>query len=297
MAVVPHEVGLKASSEAIHDVAEDLGAIIFGVERGLLSTSDTTLKMRAEIHLAGLKTSKRRLLDAEKNAQEINKDIRWKVLILRGEPLEAQEGIWTPWCQELGYIAHNITEYTMDLMLTLSPAIGRNSPDVNEFSKLLKDIQSKLSGSESSSRLVESESKVMVNSDADELEWEDPWSIAKNRFVDGLDDDAKDIFNTASAENAFQATSDNQSESARNSKLRLRSLARILEDCEAAVPLAHEGKVHAHLSILYLHWIRGSIRVTLVTANKNPSSSFYNDMLDMFTQIGDILPRPSKCLP
>lgn len=120
---------------------------------------------------------------------------------------------------------------------------------------------------------------------------DDAWSLAKARFLDGLEDRSKSLFNGASAENLLYDASNANREDRDRSKVRsalliLQPLLAAIEDYGKALDTI------SNVASLYLCPIWGSIRVLLVMASGH--ARFYGRMVDTFARIGDILPRFRK---
>lgn len=123
----------------------------------------------------------------------------------------------------------------------------------------------------------------------------DPWKIAIARFLESLDEKSRGNFNKATPENLFYCASkvereDREAIKARSAIRRIHPLISAVKDYGKALD------VYANLASPYLAPIWGSIRVVLVIASSH--AKFYSRILDVFSRIGDILPRfrMSHCL-
>lgn len=116
----------------------------------------------------------------------------------------------------------------------------------------------------------------------------DPWTIAKTRFLADLDDKERELFLNATLENLYYSTSNADRQDAENSKTR--ATTRKLGPFVSAIE--NYGKAldtFSNIAPLYLAPIWGSIRVVLVMARAH--GRFYDRMVDTLERIGDILPR------
>jgi len=118
----------------------------------------------------------------------------------------------------------------------------------------------------------------------------DPWEIAKNRFLNDLDESERAIFNEATIENLYYKSSNAEVADQKNSTTRaflkrLQPLISAVQDYSSALD------VFANSSP-YMSLIWGSIRVVLILANNH--KKFYRRIIDAFGRIGDILPRFRK---
>ena len=116
----------------------------------------------------------------------------------------------------------------------------------------------------------------------------DPWTIAKARFLSGLDDQERNLFNEATIENLYYSSSNLERQDQKESKSRavlreLQPLISAVEDYGKALD------TYVNIAPTYLAPIWGSIRVILVLASN--FGKFYGRMVTMFSRIGDILPR------
>ncbi|TVY93107.1 Ankyrin [Lachnellula willkommii] len=117
---------------------------------------------------------------------------------------------------------------------------------------------------------------------------DDPWTIAKTRFLADLDDKERELFLNATLENLYYSTSNANRQDAENSKTR--ATTRRLGPFVSAIE--NYGKAldtFSNIAPLYLAPIWGSIRVVLVMARAH--GRFYDRMVDTLERIGDILPR------
>jgi hypothetical protein len=115
----------------------------------------------------------------------------------------------------------------------------------------------------------------------------DPWQLAKDRYLAGLDDDERALFHEATIENLFYKTSN---EARDERKRKTSSAIRKLQPLVAALTDYGEAlDVYSNISPLALGPIWGSIRVLLVLAEKY--DKYYNKIVDVLGRIGDLLPR------
>lgn len=119
----------------------------------------------------------------------------------------------------------------------------------------------------------------------------DAWKIAKARFLDGLNDRERTIFNQATIENLFYSASNDERKDRDESRARL-VLGKIQPLVSAVEDYGKAMDTYANIASVYIAPIWGSIRVLLAIANGH--SKFYSRMIDTFSRIGDILPRFSK---
>jgi hypothetical protein len=123
---------------------------------------------------------------------------------------------------------------------------------------------------------------------------DDPWAVAKTRFIADLDDKERELFHNASLENLYYSASNVNRQDSENSKTRItiRKLGPLVSAIE------NYGKAldtFSNIAPLYLAPIWGSIRVVLVVAGAH--GKFYDRIVDTLERIGDILPRFRKLLP
>ena len=117
---------------------------------------------------------------------------------------------------------------------------------------------------------------------------QDPWELAKSRFLEDLEPHEKDLFNNATLENIYYSTSNANRDDAENSKTRgvVRRLGPLVSAIET---YGGAFDTFAQISPQYLSPIWGSIRVVLVVASSY--GKFYDKIVDTLSRIGDILPR------
>lgn len=117
---------------------------------------------------------------------------------------------------------------------------------------------------------------------------DDPWQIAKSRFLEDLDPSERQLFENATLENLYYSTSNLERADAEESKTR--NVARKLGPLVSAIESYGSAlDTYAQIAPLYLAPIWGSIRVLLVLAKKH--GKFFEKVLDTLNRIGDILPR------
>lgn len=117
---------------------------------------------------------------------------------------------------------------------------------------------------------------------------DDPWAIAKTRFLRDLEPAERQLYDNATLENLLDATNAVNRDDAENSKSRtatrkLGPLISAIESYGAALDTI------AQTAPLYLAPIWGSIRVVLVVAKSYVK--FYDRIVDNLSRIGDVLPR------
>jgi hypothetical protein len=120
------------------------------------------------------------------------------------------------------------------------------------------------------------------------LQLEEPWVLAKNRFLADLSDEEEAVFNEATLENLYYGTSnlDRKDRDESKSRVAIQKLQPLVSAIESY------GKVFdtiSNVAPLYLAPMRGSIRVLLVVA---PSyGRFYEKIVDTLSRIDDIIPH------
>jgi len=115
----------------------------------------------------------------------------------------------------------------------------------------------------------------------------DPWQLAKDRYLEGLDSDERALFNEATIENLYYKASN---EARDEKKRKTTSAIRKLQPLVAALKDYGEAlDVYSNISPLPLAPLWGSIRVLLVFAEKY--DKYYNRIVDVLGRIGDLLPR------
>jgi hypothetical protein len=117
---------------------------------------------------------------------------------------------------------------------------------------------------------------------------EDPWALAKARFLEDLEPHEKELFNNATLENIYYSTSNTNRDDAEKSKTRgvVRKLGPLVSAIES---YGSAFDAFAQISPQYLLPIWGSIRVVLVIASSY--GKFCEKIIDTLGRIGDILPR------
>jgi hypothetical protein len=121
----------------------------------------------------------------------------------------------------------------------------------------------------------------------------DPWLLAKERYLDGLEPHEKTLFNEATLENLYYDTSnlerDDRSSKSRTIIQKLQPLVEKIEEYGKALD------AYANIAPMYLAPIWGSIRVLMVIARAY--GKVYNRIVETLGRIGDVLPRFRKCTP
>jgi hypothetical protein len=117
---------------------------------------------------------------------------------------------------------------------------------------------------------------------------DDPWELAKARFLEDLEPHEKELFNNATLENLYYSTSNANRDDAEKSKTRgvVRKLGPLVSAIES---YGSALDAFAQISPQYLSPIWGSIRVILVITSSY--GKFYEKIVDTLGRIGDILPR------
>lgn len=117
---------------------------------------------------------------------------------------------------------------------------------------------------------------------------ESAWELAKTRFINDLEPEERQLYENATLENLYYATSNINRSDAESSKTR--AIIRKLEPLVAAIS-AYGPALDNFVQIapLYLAPIWGCIRVLLVAAEAH--SKFYTKIVDCLARVGDILPR------
>ncbi|CZR67167.1 uncharacterized protein PAC_17066 [Phialocephala subalpina] len=117
---------------------------------------------------------------------------------------------------------------------------------------------------------------------------DNPWALAKARFLEDLEPAERLLYDNATLENIYYTTSHANRNDAENSRTRaivqkLGPLISAIESYGKAVD------TFAQIAPLYQAPIWGFIRVLLVAAEAH--SKFYDKIVDILARIGDILPR------
>ena len=115
-----------------------------------------------------------------------------------------------------------------------------------------------------------------------------PWARAKERFVAGLSEDERTLFEQVSTENIYYSASNAQKKHRESSKLRkisaqLRPLTKALEDYGQALD------VLSNSFSLYICPVWGGVRVILSIVQN--FEKYCDKIVDILVRIGDILPR------
>lgn len=117
---------------------------------------------------------------------------------------------------------------------------------------------------------------------------EDPWLLARNRYIEDLDKEEQEIFETASLENLLYSASAAQKDHKEQSKSR--AISRKLEPLINAISQFGEAlDIYSNTYTITMAPIWGSIRV-LIHIAKEYQKCFKN-LINMFTRIGNNLPR------
>ena len=116
----------------------------------------------------------------------------------------------------------------------------------------------------------------------------EPWTLARDRYLESLEPDERPLFTEATIENLFHKTSNIQradriSSKTRNAAEKLQPLVNKIEGFGKALD------TFTSIAPLLVAPIWGSLRVVLVVAQK--FTKFYEKIIDTLGRIGDILPR------
>lgn len=121
----------------------------------------------------------------------------------------------------------------------------------------------------------------------------DPWSLAKERYLEGLEPHEKTLFHEATLENLYYDTSnlerDDSNSKSRKIIQKLQPLVEKIEDYGKALD------AYANIAPTYISPIWGSIRILIVVARAY--GKFYDRIVETLGRIGDILPRFRKHSP
>ncbi|KAH7348858.1 hypothetical protein BKA65DRAFT_550923 [Rhexocercosporidium sp. MPI-PUGE-AT-0058] len=117
---------------------------------------------------------------------------------------------------------------------------------------------------------------------------DDPWALAKARFLSDLDPSERDLFNNATLENLYYTTSNSNRDDAEKSRMRA-VVAKLGPLVSAIESYGKALDTFAQIAPLYLLPIWGSIRVLLVLARSY--GKFFERVVDTLGRIGDVLPR------
>lgn len=122
----------------------------------------------------------------------------------------------------------------------------------------------------------------------------DPWQVAKCRFLEGLDEAEKALFEDATVGNTFLSACVAERKDAADNKLRS-FLPKIQPLVSAVEGYGNAFDTYSNFASLYLAPIWGRVRVLLAIASSY--GRFYSRLVDALGRIGDVLPRFRKCLP
>lgn len=127
----------------------------------------------------------------------------------------------------------------------------------------------------------------------DTSQLDDAWLTAKERFLSDLDDKERALFDKATLENLYYASSNDQKVDQNCSKTRA-TLQKLQPLISAVQDYGSSFDAFANTAPLYLAPIWGSIRVVLILARNH--RRFYDRIAETFERIGDLLPRFRGCL-
>ncbi|CZT10210.1 uncharacterized protein RAG0_14748 [Rhynchosporium agropyri] len=117
---------------------------------------------------------------------------------------------------------------------------------------------------------------------------DNPWALAKARFVADLDRSEHDLFNSASLENLYYSTSNSNRDNSK--KCRVRGVATKLVPLVSAIEsFGHALDTFTSVAPLCLAPFWGSIGVVLIVAKSY--GKFFDRFVDTLGSIGDVLPR------
>ncbi|KAI9769861.1 MAG: hypothetical protein M1839_003580 [Geoglossum umbratile] len=127
----------------------------------------------------------------------------------------------------------------------------------------------------------------------------DPWQLARNRYMEDLDEGEKTTFATASLENLFYSASAAQKDHEKKSISR--AISQRLEPFVSAIDQYGAAlEVYTTTYSLAMAPLWGSIRVLLHVKSSlrhisariaKTFEKYFKKLIDMFTRIGDVLPR------
>lgn len=116
----------------------------------------------------------------------------------------------------------------------------------------------------------------------------DAWTRARDRFIEGFDNEEAAIYQDASLETIFYDASAAEKRHGATSMTR-RYVGKLQPLVDAIDQYGKALDVYANTYSLVMCPLWGSVRVVLYLAGE--SAKYYDKLLDMFAQIGDILPR------
>ncbi|KAI9702618.1 MAG: hypothetical protein M1820_006124 [Bogoriella megaspora] len=115
-----------------------------------------------------------------------------------------------------------------------------------------------------------------------------PWETAKTRFLDTLSENERRAFNSATPEDLFYSASATYKTHYGHSKFAA-AIKTIQPLVECLSDFARALDVYANASSLVLCPLWGSIKVVLIVAQN--FGKYFDKLVDMFSRIGDVLPR------
>jgi hypothetical protein len=121
---------------------------------------------------------------------------------------------------------------------------------------------------------------------------DDAWRFAKERFLTDLEDKERALFDKATLENLYYASSNDQKDDQNSSKTRS-TIQKLQPLISAVQDYGSSFDTFSNIAPLYLAPIWGSIRIVLVLARNH--GKFYDRIADTFERIGDLLPRFREC--
>lgn len=116
----------------------------------------------------------------------------------------------------------------------------------------------------------------------------DAWTRARERYVEDLTEDEKQIYSTATLENLYYDTSAAEKIHRETSSSRA-IISKLQPFCAAIDQYGEAIDVYANASALILCPLWGSVRVVLHLARE--FGKYFEKLVEMFARIGDVLPR------
>lgn len=116
----------------------------------------------------------------------------------------------------------------------------------------------------------------------------DAWTRARNRYIEDLTEDEKQIYSSATLENLYYDTSAAEKNHRATSSSRA-FISKLQPLCAAIEQYGEAIDVYANASALILCPLWGSVRVVLHLARE--FGKYFDKLVEMFARIGDVLPR------
>ncbi|KAK6359991.1 hypothetical protein TWF696_001112 [Orbilia brochopaga] len=118
--------------------------------------------------------------------------------------------------------------------------------------------------------------------------FQDPWAVAKGRFLEGLDDKEKEQFKRVTVEDILYAASAAQKQAQANSRAWYMA-AKLMPLVDAIGQYGQALDIISNTQSGILCPLWGGIRVVLTLAES--FGKYHEKLMDMFERIGDVLPR------